>query len=152
MSDVTLQRMRQYARTFPPQGPPSEAAAALVRRMHPLQLVAGPHSPSLTTALSAALAPLESAPAAPAGMFVCPSHAAPLLLILKVPIPLNLPNWSVRMRKKDWYCRARVILARLPWRAHVACVPRLRPFPARCCREVVSAPLANAHANFRRAL
>ncbi len=152
MSDVTLQRMRQYARTFPPQGPPSGAASALVRRMHPLQLVAGPHSPTLTTALSAALAPLESAPAAPAGMVVCPSHAAPLLRILGVSTLQNLPNWSVCMRKKDWYCRARVILARLPWRAHVACVPRLHPFRARCCYEVVLAPLANAHANFRHAL
>lgn len=77
MSDVTLQRMRQYARIFPPQGPHSEAAAALVRRMHPLQLVAGPHAPTLTTALSAALAPLEAASAvttSPAGMLVCLSQ------------------------------------------------------------------------------
>jgi hypothetical protein len=30
------------------------------------------------------------------------------------------------MREKDWRCRARVTPARSPWRAHVACVPRLR--------------------------
>ena len=30
------------------------------------------------------------------------------------------------MRAKAWRCRDRVTLARLPWRAHVACVPRLR--------------------------
>jgi hypothetical protein len=32
----------------------------------------------------------------------------------------------VRMREKDWCCRARVTLARSPWRARVACVPRMR--------------------------
>jgi hypothetical protein len=30
------------------------------------------------------------------------------------------------VREKDWHSRARVTPARLPWRAHVACVPRLR--------------------------
>ena len=32
----------------------------------------------------------------------------------------------VRMREKDWCFRARVALARSPWRARVACVPRMR--------------------------
>ncbi len=31
--------------------------------------------------------------------------------------------------KTDWRCRARVTLARTPWRAHVACVSRLRQRP-----------------------
>ncbi len=30
------------------------------------------------------------------------------------------------MRSKDWRCRGRVTPARSPWRAHVACAPRLR--------------------------
>ena len=33
---------------------------------------------------------------------------------------------SVRAHSKDWHCRTRVTPARLPWRAHVARVPRLR--------------------------
>ncbi len=39
---------------------------------------------------------------------------------------LILRNQRACIRSKDWRCRARVTPARSPWRAHVACIPRLR--------------------------
>ncbi len=54
------------------------------------------------------------------------------------------------MRSKDWYCRATVTPARSPWRAHVACVPRLRQRQSfsRCCHSsqkqiVFSTPMSH---------
>jgi hypothetical protein len=45
---------------------------------------------------------------------------------LGVVILLILRNQRACIRSKDWRCRARVTPARSPWRAHVACIPRLR--------------------------
>ncbi len=41
-------------------------------------------------------------------------------------IPLILRNQRACIRSKDRRCRARVTPARLPWRAHVACIPCLQ--------------------------
>ncbi len=41
-------------------------------------------------------------------------------------ILVRIQTQSVCMRSKYWRCRARVTLVRSPWRAHVACVPRLK--------------------------
>ena len=45
---------------------------------------------------------------------------------LGVVILLILRNQRACIRSKNWRCCARVTLARLLWRAHVACIPRLR--------------------------
>ena len=48
---------------------------------------------------------------------------ASLMLLLGV---ADARKWSVCTHSMDWRCRARVTPARSPWRAHVACAPRLR--------------------------
>ena len=35
-------------------------------------------------------------------------------------------NYNNSVREKDWCCSVRVTPVRSPWRAHIACVPRLR--------------------------
>ena len=46
--------------------------------------------------------------------------------ILEVVILLILRNQRACIRSMDWRFRTRVTPARSPWRAHVACIPRLR--------------------------
>jgi hypothetical protein len=55
----------------------------------------------------------------------CAGFCLPACLV-GVVILLILRNQRACIRSKDWRCRARVTPARLPWRAHVACVPLLR--------------------------